>query len=134
MVVGTGCMGLGPEVQRRFAAKATKVAKLQAEREMLLDQITAHETATREVAAMTPPPPVPATTPWGAGVEVGGEFAATENRGQRQQAYESAVAEAQYQWRRTMVREILGIGIGSPDIWALRHRLAAVERRLAAAD
>lgn len=131
MVVGTGCMGLGPDVARRYAAKATTIAKLHAEREHLLEQVVAWETAERAAAAMVPPEPVAATKPWGEGVAVGGEFAVVRTSFSVRPMAE-AVAEATRHWREAVVREILGgfANLPAANLPSLRMMVDAVEARL----
>lgn len=128
MVVGTGCMGLGPEAARKYAAKAGTVARLNAEREHLLDQIVAHETAEREVAAMTPPEPVHVTKPWGTGVEVGGHGAIYESPHMgRVCSVAEATATATRHWRDALVGSLSGVPHG---VHGIRQRLSDIEKRI----
>ena len=133
MVVGTGCMGLGPEVARKFASKAGTIAKLTAEREHVADLITAREAARREVAKLTPPEPTRWTKPWGEGVSVGGHDVLYQPAagGTWKKAISEATQDALDSWRRAMVDKLAGTR--TPD-YTLRDRLKQIDKRLWAAE
>jgi hypothetical protein len=132
MIVGTGCMGLGPEVARKLASKAGTIARLMAEREHVADLLTAREAARREAEKLTPPEPEYHTKPWGLVVSVGGQDAligyppAPPTPHDRTLALQNATAS----WRARMVDELSGTR--TPD-YTLNDRLKQIDKRLRAA-
>jgi hypothetical protein len=132
MIVGTGCMGLGPEVARKLASKAGTVARLTAEREHVADLLTACEVARQEAAKLTPPEPERWTKPWGEGVSVGGYDVLYQPAAGStwKKPVADAVREATEGWRRKMVDELSGTTL--PD-YTLKDRLKQIDKRLRAA-
>jgi hypothetical protein len=130
MIVGTGCMGLGPEAGRKFASKAATVARLTTEREHIMSLIGAREAAEREVAMLTPPEPVDVSKPYGLGVEVGGFFAGYQWRTHARPRAE-AVVDAERHWQEAIVDEMAG---SRTPIYRLKDSLSYVEKRLQTAE
>ena len=130
LIVGTGCMGLGPEVARKLASKAGTIARLTAEREHVADLVVAREAATREAAKLTAPEPVDVTRAWGECVGVGG-FEACYRWSHSTRPKQEAVAEATRHWREAMVNQLAGT---STSAYALNDRLKQIEKRLRAAE
>jgi len=133
MIVGTGCMGLGPDVARKLASKAGTIARLMAEREHVADLLTAREAARREAAKLTPPEPERWVKPWGEGVSVGGSdvIYQTEPGSRFLKTVAEAIQDATERWRRAMVDELSGTR--EPD-YTLNDRLKQIDKRLRAAE
>jgi hypothetical protein len=135
MIVGTGCMGLGPEVARKLASKAGTIAKLTAEREHVADLITAREAARREVGKLKPPPVEYSDTKYGKGVAVGDHWVNYQpswaSRPATQADITDAILSAERGWREAMVHELSGTTL--PD-YTLKDRLSQIDKRLRAAE
>ncbi len=130
MVVGTGCMGLGPDVARKLATKAATFARLAAEREHLLDQRVEREAAEREVAAMVPPPVEYRVAKWGKIVAVGNAEAnyqpSFQERPATQADIQQAIRMAEAHWRFDVLRAVTK----APSLRDIDDRLEALDRRL----
>ena len=135
MIVGTGCMGLGPEVARKLASKAGTIAKLTAEREHVADLLTAREAARQEAAKLTPPEPE-------SGIDQFGHEYVTVGGASRTQvgwppappsAHEraKAIRDATWLWRLRMEDQLAGTRDSEDE---LNHRLKQIDKRLRAAE
>lgn len=103
MVVGTGCMGMGPEAGRKVASRAGTIAKLEAEIKKKTALYERRRSAEAEVAKMKPPEPVWMLDRTPPRVSVGGTEMWIQHRTEAE-----SLRDAIHFWRQQVLAELGG--------------------------